>query len=230
MDKRFERAANLYGEEKIKSLSGKTVAVFGIGGVGGYVCESLARSGVGRLILVDADTVDITNINRQIIALDSTVGRYKAEVMADRIRDINPNAEVIAINRFFKAADDFDFSGVDYVADCIDTISSKVELAVACRDLKIPEISAMGAGNKLDPTGFKVADIYKTKYCPLAKVMRKLLRERGIDRLKVVYSEEEPVKTQSRTPASNSFCPPAMGLVIASEIFSDLTSEVQDGL
>lgn len=192
----FSRTELLLGTEGVERLHRARVAVFGVGGVGGYVCEALARSGVGHFDLVDMDTVSLTNINRQIIATHTTLGRYKTEVMRERILDINPEAEVRVYNCFFlpENAEDFPFSEYDYVVDAVDTVTAKIALAVKAKEAGVPLISSMGAGNKLDASRFQVADIYQTKVCPLAKVMRRELKKRGIEKLKVVYSEEEPVK------------------------------------
>ena len=194
--KRFARTALLLGEDAVNTLATKSVAVFGVGGVGGYVVEALARSGVGKITLFDKDVVDITNINRQIIALDSTVGRYKCDVMKERILDINPHAEVIGHNVFYlpENADDFPLDQYDYVVDAIDNVAAKIELAVRTHKAGVKMISAMGAGNKTDPTRFEVTDIYKTTVCPLARVMRRELKARGVPSLKVVYSREEAKK------------------------------------
>ena len=185
----------LLGEQAVEKLQHARVAVFGIGGVGGYVCEALVRSGVGEFDLIDKDTVDITNLNRQIIALQSTIGRSKTEVMKERMLDINPDVVVHTYNSFFlpETSADFPFEKYDYVVDAVDTVTAKIELVLKAKEKNIPIISAMGAGNKLDPSRFKVADIYKTNVCPLAKVMRRELKKRGVDHLKVVYSDELPI-------------------------------------
>ena len=230
MNELYKRTAMLIGEDKVNALKEKTVAVFGVGGVGGYVAEALARAGVGRIVLVDKDDVSDSNRNRQIIALCSTVGRPKVEVMGERILDINPEAKVEIKQCFFlpETAKEFDFSTYDYVVDAVDTVTAKIELAVSCKKHGTPLISSMGTGNKLDPTAFKVADIYKTSVCPLARVMRRELKKRQIDSLKVVYSEEEPIINSSETenkkpvPASISFVPSAAGLIIAGEVIKDL--------
>ena len=224
-DQQHSRTVSLIGADSLATLARARVAVFGIGGVGGYVAEALARAGVGALDLIDSDTVSPSNINRQIIALHSTVGQYKVDAMAARIHDINPACTVRTYPCFYlpKTADDFDLSAFDYIADAVDTVSAKLELAVRARETGTPIISAMGAGNKLDPTAFEVADISKTSVCPLARVMRLELRKRGVHHLKVVYSKEPPVRQDtSRTPASISFVPGAMGLVMASHIVKDL--------
>lgn len=234
----FSRMELLFGADAMRVLSKAHVAVFGIGGVGGFTAEALARSGVGFIDIIDNDDVAVTNINRQIIATTSTVGRYKVDVMRERILDINPNAVVNAYKAFFmpENAAEFDFSGYDYVVDAIDTVTAKIELAVRCNAVKTPIISAMGAGNKLDPTQFEVADIYKTSVCPLARVMRYELKRRDVKQLKVVYSKEKarrPIvstdecKTECEVrrdiPASTAFVPSVMGLIIAGEVVKDIT-------
>lgn len=228
----LSRTEMLLGADAVERLKNKRVIVFGVGGVGGYACEALARTGVGQIDLVDNDTVSLSNINRQIIALHSTVGRPKVDVMKERIFDINPNIKVNAYNRFFtpESSAEFDFSQYDYVVDAIDTVKGKIELCVLCKECGTPIISSMGAGNKLDPCGFKVSDIYKTAVCPLARVMRTELKKRGIKKLKVVYSEELPVvkgeaEGGKRIPASCAFVPSAVGLIIASEVIRDLAKE-----
>lgn len=233
MSEIFKRTELLLGENAVKKLSGCRVAVFGIGGVGGYTAEALARSGVGKLDLIDNDTVSESNINRQIIALHSTVGRYKVDVMKERILDINPDAEVRIYNTFFmpETEGEFDFTLYDYVVDAIDTVTGKIALAVKADKAGTPIISSMGAGNKLDPTAFEVADIYKTSVCPLARVMRRELKQRGIKKLKVVYSKEAPLSPASddengqhkkQTPGSTAFVPSVAGLIIAGEVIKDL--------
>lgn len=228
---RFSRTKMLFGEKEISSLENKRVLVFGVGGVGGYVCEALARSGVGTVDIVDNDTVSVSNINRQIIALSSTVGRYKVDVMRERMKDINPNISVSAYNLFYTPdmSCKFDFSGYDYIVDAIDTVSGKIGLVMQANNAGVPIISSMGAGNKKDPTLFKVEDIYKTSVCPLARVMRTELKKRGIKKLKVVYSEEKPQRaiapenTEGKIPpASCAFVPSVVGLIVASEIIKDL--------
>lgn len=205
-------------------LSGRRVAVFGVGGVGGYVCEALVRSGVGAFDLIDADAVSISNLNRQIIATESTIGRSKVSVMKERMLDINPAVKVEALECFFlpENADRFDFSRYDYVVDAVDTVAAKIEIIMRAKASDVPVISAMGAGNKLDPGRFKVADIYDTKVCPLARVIRREMRNRNVDSLKVVYSEEPPIKTGSDITGSTAFTPAAAGLMIASEVVKDL--------
>ena len=248
----FSRTELLLGKEAMNKLEDARVAVFGIGGVGGYVCEALARSGVGKLDLIDNDKVCMSNLNRQIIATRKTVGQYKTEVMKDRILDINPEAEVNIHNCFFLPdnADEFPFEEYDYVVDAVDTVTAKIALVMKCKELDIPIISSMGAGNKLDPAAFEVADIYKTSVCPLAKVMRRELRKRGVDHLKVVYSKEEarqPIEdmaiscrehcvcppgtahkcTQRRAiPGSIAFVPSVVGLIIAGEVIKDLSEDL----
>lgn len=226
--KQFVRTENLIGSNAVAKLQNSHVAVFGLGGVGSFTVEALARAGVGKLTIVDCDVVDETNLNRQLFALHSTVGKNKTEVAKARIADINPSAQVFAKCVRFDAttASQFDFS-FDYVVDAIDTVTSKLLLAEICRKNGTPIISCMGTGNKLDPARFRVADIFQTSVCPLAKVMRKELKSRGIDSLKVVYSEETPIVPQSedkRTPASISFVPSAAGLLLAAEVVRDLIS------
>lgn len=225
MDNRFSRTEPLIGKEAIKKLNKSKVAVFGIGGVGSYVVEGLARAGIGNFILVDKDEVDITNINRQIIATTKTVGKPKVEVSKERILEINPEAKVKIYQEFFMPETEgiLDDS-IDYIVDAVDTVTAKIELVVRANKLNIPIISSMGTGNKLDPTAFEVADIYKTSVCPLAKVMRKELKARGVKKLKVVYSKEEPIKQEERgVPASISFVPSVAGLIIAGEVIKDLS-------
>ncbi len=237
MSERFSRTEILLEKSAVEHLSECRVAVFGIGGVGGYVCEALARSGVGAFDLIDNDTVCESNINRQIIATDKTVGMYKTDVMKERILEINPDAEVNTYKCFFlpENASDFPFEKYDYVVDAIDTVTAKIELVMQCSKLGIPIMSSMGAGNKLDPTMFRVSDIYKTNMDPLAKVMRRELKKRGIKKLKVVYSEEKPLQpieapaesdqtTKRRSiPGSTAFVPSVAGLIIAGEVIKDLT-------
>ncbi len=227
----LSRTAMLIGEEGVEKLKKARVAVFGVGGVGGYVVEALARSGVGALDLVDKDVVSISNLNRQIIALRSTVGRLKTEVAAERVKDINPEISVRCHNLFYlpETADEFDFSAYDYIVDAIDTVSGKIALIERAKAANIPVISSMGAGNKLDPTAFEVADITKTSVCPLARVMRRELKKRGVDHVKVVYSKEEPMSSkrideESGKPIAGSiaFVPSAVGLIISGEVIKDL--------
>ena len=222
----------LLGKEGVKRLEESRVAVFGVGGVGGYAVEALARAGVGSLLLIDSDKVSESNINRQIIATESTVGRYKTEVARERVLDINPEARVDILNLFFseQTAGEVDLTGVDYVIDAIDSLSSKVYLISSVKERGIPIISAMGAGNKLDPTLFEVSDISKTSVCPLARAVRVALRKKGINHLKVVYSKEEPhTSGEERLPASVSFVPSVMGLIIAGEVIKSLAGFGADG-
>jgi len=248
MSEQFSRTELLLGKPALERLSGCRVAVFGIGGVGGYVCEALARSGVGTLDLIDDDKVCLSNINRQIIATTKTVGKYKTEVMKERILDINPEAVINTYNCFFlpENASDFPFDEYDYVVDAIDTVTAKIELVMRCNKAGVPIMSSMGAGNKLDPTMFRVADIYKTNMDPLAKVIRRELKKRGIKKLKVVYSEEKPIlpagdvadgmqagcadpaetdsmhSARRSIPGSTAFVPSVAGLIIAGEVIRDL--------
>ncbi len=224
---RFERETMLIGKDAVARLQQASVAVFGVGGVGSYAVEALARAGIGRLLLVDNDTVSVTNINRQLIALSSTVGQYKVDVAAARVRDINPSCVVETKTLFYTpdTADEIDLSGFSYIVDAVDSVAAKTELIVRANRLGVPIISCMGAGNKLDPTRFEVADIYKTSVCPLARVMRRELKLRGIRACKVVYSKEDPVVPPEggrRLPASISFVPSAAGLVLAGEVVKDL--------
>ena len=234
----FSRTELILGNEAMGKLNNSTVAIFGIGGVGGYVCEALARSGVGHFILVDSDTVAITNINRQIIATLDTVGKYKCDVMKDRILSINPNAKIEIFNKFFlpENQDEFDFKKYDYVVDAVDTVTAKIAIVMKAKENNIPVISAMGAGNKLNPAMLEVSDIFKTSVDPLAKVMRIELKKRHINKLKVVYSKELPIKPREsleesnkrEIPGSNAFVPTTMGLIIASEVVKDLTNVRND--
>ena len=234
----FSRTELLLGQDAMEKLRGSRVAVFGIGGVGGHVVEALARSGVGAFDLIDNDTVSITNINRQIIATLDSVGKYKTEVMKERILSINPEAEIEIHNCFFlpETQEMFDFSNYDYVVDAVDTVTAKIALVMACEEAKVPIISSMGAGNKLNPAAFEVADIYKTSVCPLAKVMRRELKKRNIMKLKVVYSKEIPLTpgaseeetTKRALPGSIAFTPSVAGLILASEIIKDLTGVRND--
>lgn len=226
MSDQFDRTKMLIGTEGVERLQGASVIIFGIGGVGSYVAEGLARAGIGRLTLVDKDSVDITNLNRQLPALHSTVGLSKVEVMADRIRDINPGCAVKAIKCFFLPdnADLFDFTEYDYVVDAIDTVAGKLALIEKADRERVSVISSMGTGNKLDPGQFQISVIEKTKVCPLAKVMRKELKARGIKGVKVLYSEELPVKPHV-PPGSISFVPSVAGLMIAGEVVRDLLQE-----
>ena len=228
----YQRSEMLFGKENIEKLKQSHVAVFGIGGVGSYVCEALARAGIGELDLIDKDTVSLSNINRQLVALHSTVGKNKAEVMKQRIADINPEIKVNAFDCFFLPENslEFDFSKYDYVVDAVDNITAKLELVRCCNEAGTPIISSMGTGNKINPQLFEVADIKKTSVCPLAKVMRKKLREMGIDSLKVVYSKETPIKRgeNGRTPASSSFTPPVAGMLLAGEVIKDILGFYND--
>lgn len=228
MENWTSRTASLIGQQAVDRLAAASVAVFGLGGVGSYVAEALARAGVGRLVLVDGDTVAPSNCNRQLCALTSTVGQSKAAVIAARVRDINPACVAEPHTLFYLPPEGQGLiDGCDYVADAVDTVKAKLGLALECAEKGIPLISAMGCGNKLDPMGFRVADITKTKVCPLCRVMRRELKLCGIDHLKVVYSEEPPRAPQGtedkRTPASISFVPGAAGLLLAGEIIKDLT-------
>ncbi len=224
MSERFERQSLILGDEATERMAQKRVLLFGVGGVGSYTAEALARCGVGHITLVDCDTVSKSNINRQLCALESTVGRPKVEVVAARLADINPQLEVVCRQEFFlpENADDFDFSAYDYVVDAIDTVSAKIEIAVRCTALGVPLISCMGTGNKLDPTRLCVSDLSKTEGCPLARVMRRELKKRGIVHLRVVYSTETPIKPRSAAqgtpPGSVAFVPSVAGLIAASEV------------
>lgn len=237
----FSRTELLYGEEAMRKLAASRVAVFGIGGVGGYVVEALVRSGVGTLDIIDDDKVCMSNLNRQIIATRETIGRYKVDVAEERIHDINPDCVVNAHKTFFlpETQDQFDFSEYDYVVDAIDTVAGKLAIIEKAKKAGTPVISSMGAGNKINPAMFEVSDIYKTTICPLAKVIRHECRKRGIDSLKVVYSKEMPIKpledtgcsqevaenrTKRRaTPGSTAFVPSVVGLIIAGEVINDIT-------
>lgn len=247
----FSRTQLLLGKDNMDRLAEAKVAIFGIGGVGGYVAEALARSGVGSFVLVDDDKVCLTNLNRQIIATRKTVGKYKAEVMRDRILEINPDAEVEVRKCFYlpENADEFDFNEYSYVVDAVDTVTAKLEIIMRAKECGVPVISSMGAGNKLDASAFKVADIYKTQMCPLAKVMRRELKKRHVKKLKVVYSEEKPTRpiedmaiscrnhcicppgakhkcTERRDiPGSVAFVPSVVGLIIAGEVVKDLCAK-----
>ena len=221
----FSRTQNLIGADALEKLKNSKVAVFGVGGVGGYVVEALVRSGVGELLLVDSDKVSESNLNRQIIALQSTLGQYKTQVAKARAEDINPAIKVRTKEVFFlpENADEFDFSSFDYIVDAIDTVSGKIALIEKAKQSGVPVISAMGAGNKLNATAFEVADISKTTVCPLARVMRRELKKRGIERVKVVYSKEEPkMQAEQRTPSSIAFVPSVAGLILAGEVVKDL--------
>ena len=244
MSGQFERTELLLGEEALNKLKEKRVAVFGVGGVGGYVCEALVRSGIGEFDICDDDTVALSNLNRQIIATHSTVGRSKVEVMKERMMDINPDVKVNVHQCFFlpENADTFPFEKYDYVIDAVDTVTAKLELIMRAKNANVPVISSMGAGNKLDPTKFRIADIYKTSVDPLARVMRRELKKRGVKDIKVVFSTEEAIKplevrsvskntaeteinslhVRRSTPGSVAFVPSVAGLIIASEVIRDL--------
>ncbi len=239
MQEQFSRTEILLGREGMERLQCARVAVFGIGGVGGHTVEALARSGVGTLDLIDNDTVAVTNLNRQIIATHKTIGQYKVDVAKERVLEINPAMTVNIYRCFYlpETAEQFDFTQYDYVVDAIDTVAGKLQLVEQAVAAGVPIISSMGAGNKLDPTAFRVADIYKTNVCPLAKVMRRELKKRGIKKLKVVYSEEQPIEPKSdlgekereesgirkrQIPGSNAFVPSVVGLIIAGEVIKDL--------
>ena len=229
----FSRTELIFGKEGMEKLKNSRVAVFGIGGVGGYTVEALARSGVGALDIIDDDKVCLTNINRQIYATRKTVDKYKVDVAGERIAEINPDCKVTAYKTFFlpETADKFDFTQYDYIVDAIDTVSGKIAIAEKATKSGVPVISAMGAGNKIDPTAFEVADIKKTSVCPLARVMRRELAKRGIEHLKVVYSKEQPIQPSGETeedskkraiPGSTAFVPSVVGLIIAGEVIKDL--------
>lgn len=234
MAERFLRTEMLLGKDAMDKLNGAHVAVFGIGGVGGYVAEALARSGVGHFDLIDSDRICETNLNRQIIALQETIGRYKADVMKERILSVNPDAEVNVHKCFYlpENADDFDLNGYSYIVDAVDTVTAKIELVLRAGQADVPIISCMGTGNKVDPTQLEIEDIYQTSVCPLAKVMRRELRKRNVEALKVLYSKEEPIRPESSgeettkraVPGSTSFVPSAAGLIIASEVVKDIIS------
>ena len=234
MEEQFSRTIGLIGEENIEKIFNSKVAIFGIGGVGGYCAEALARSGIGHIDIVDNDIIAESNLNRQIVALKSTIGKYKVDVMKARIHDINPKAVVNAYKIFYlpENADEFDLSSYDYVIDAIDTVSAKLELIERAKMAGSPVISSMGAGNKLNPAAFQVADIEATSVCPLAKVMRKELKKRGIAGVKVVYSKETAIKQNGEeraAPSSNAFVPAVCGLIIAGEVFNDIISQTSKG-
>lgn len=235
MQERLARTEMLLGSEAMERLRTARIAVFGVGGVGGYIAEALARSGVGEIDLIDSDKVAESNINRQIIALSGTVGQYKVDVMRDRIKEINPEIKVNVFPCFFlpENKEQFDFNSYSYIADAVDTVTAKIELVMQAKEHQVPIISSMGAGNKLNPAAFEVADIYKTSVCPLAKVMRRELKKRGVERLKVVYSKEEPLKplleeaapdgsSRRSIPGSIAFVPSVAGLLMAGEIVKDI--------
>ena len=241
MNGQFARTRLLLGDDGISRLAAARVAVFGVGGVGGYAAEALARSGVGTLDLIDSDTVALSNLNRQIIATHSTVGMFKVDAAAARIKDINPDAVVHTYKVFYtpETEDMFDFADYDYIIDAIDTVTGKIALVMNAQASGVPIISSMGAGNKLDPTAFEVADIYKTSVCPLARVMRRELKKRGVKRLKVVYSKEEPLvpaasdeslpEGKRQIPGSVAFVPSVAGLIIAGEVVKDISCCRSDG-
>lgn len=220
----FSRTERLIGKDNLEKIKNKNIIIFGLGGVGSYVAEALARCGVGKMTVVDKDTVDITNINRQLYALHSTVGRNKADVAKERILDINPKCEVTPIVKMYlpENAEKFNLSQYDYIIDAIDNVTAKIDLAMKSQELGIPMIASMGTGNKLDPTSFKITDIYKTDTCPLCRVMRRELKARGVKKLKVLYSTETPKNDRERTPASISFVPSVAGLIIAGSVIEDL--------
>lgn len=246
MSNQFERTELLLGEEGMKKLANSRIAVFGVGGVGGHVVDALVRSGVGAIDIIDHDTVSLSNINRQLIATLSSVGKYKVDVMYDRIMDINPECKVTVHKCFYlpETKDQFHFEEYDYIVDAIDTVTGKVALVMQAKESNTPIISSMGAGNKLNPTMFEVADIYKTSVCPLAKVMRHEMKKRGVKKLKVVYSKELPITPiekqkenknndnldttggfKKATPGSTAFVPSVVGLIIASEVVKDLVKK-----
>ena len=229
MPEQFSRTQLLYGEEAMRYFASRRVAVFGIGGVGGYVVEALARSGIGALDLIDNDKVCLSNINRQILATRKTIGRYKVDVARERIGEINPECEVRTYRIFYlpQSQDLYDFHGCDYVVDAIDTVTGKLAIIENARRAGVPVISSMGAGNKVNPAAFEVADLYETSVCPLAKVMRRECRKRGIDALKVVYSKEPPMHSSEGVPGSTAFVPSAAGLIIAGEIINDFAKHSQ---
>lgn len=234
MNEKFVRTGLLLGESGLHRLEKANVIIFGIGGVGGYAAEALARSGIGHMTLVDKDVVSESNINRQIIATTKTVGRAKTEAMKERIAEINPQAVVEVRNCFYlpETSDQFDFTDYDYVVDAVDNVTAKLELVLRAKEAGTPIISCMGAGNKLDPTQFEVADIYQTSVCPLAKVMRRELKKRGVLELKVVYSKEEPIKNDApaedgrrSTPGSTAFVPSVAGLILAGEVVREISGK-----
>ncbi|MDE5936690.1 MAG: tRNA threonylcarbamoyladenosine dehydratase [Ruminococcus sp.] len=229
MSEIFARTELMFGSEAMNKLKNSRVAVFGIGGVGGYTAEALVRSGIGAVDLIDNDKVNESNINRQIIALHSTLGMYKADAMKLRVADINPECRVTVHKLFFMpdTSEQIDFSVYDYVVDAIDTVTGKIEIIMRAKAVNVPVISSMGAGNKLDPAKFEISDIYKTSVCPLARVMRRELKGRGVESLKVLYSTEQAFRPQNKNegkpiPASNSFVPSVAGLIIAGEVIKDL--------
>ena len=236
MDEKFSRTEMLIGNDGMKKLKDAKVAIFGIGGVGSFVCEGLARSGIGNFVLVDFDKVDESNINRQLIATVKTIGKYKVDLMKERILEINPNANVEVHKEFYMDDSEADIITADlsYAVDCVDTIMAKVGIICKCDAIDVPVISSMGTGNKLNPTMFEVADIFETSVCPLARIMRKDLRKRNIEKLKVVYSKEHPINTNEHAinqnrkfnvKGSTSFVPSVAGLIIASEVIKDIVSK-----
>ena len=224
----FSRTELLFGKDSIRKLANSRVAIFGIGGVGGYTLEALVRSGIGEIDIIDSDKICLSNINRQIIATTSKIGQYKVDVAKERMIDINPDIKINTYKVFYmpETSSEFDFSKYDYIIDAIDTVSGKLELVLQAEKSGTPIISAMGAGNKMNPAMFEVSDVHKTSVCPLARVMRQELKKRGIKKLKVVYSRELPIKVSTErgksVPGSNAFVPPVMGLIIASEVVKDL--------
>ena len=237
MDEKFSRTEMLVGNDGMKKLSNAKVAIFGLGGVGSFVCEGLARSGIGNFILVDYDKVDESNINRQLIATVKTIGKYKVDLMKERILEINPDANVEVYKEFYMADSEIDIITEDlsYVVDCVDTIMAKIAIVCNCDAIDVPVISSMGTGNKLDPTMFEVADIYETSVCPLARIMKKDFRKRNIEKLKVVYSKEQPINTNDcainqkdskyKVKGSISFVPSVAGLIIAGEVIKDIAGK-----
>ncbi len=229
MENQFSRTENLIGKENLISLKNAKIAVFGIGGVGGHVVEALVRSGVETIDIIDNDNVSLSNLNRQIIATHSSLGKPKTDVMKERILDINPNAVVNTHNLFYlpENAAEFNLSNYDYIVDAIDTVTAKIELITRAKEANIPIISCMGTGNKLDPSKFEISDISKTSVCPLAKVMRYELKKRNITKVKVLYSKENPIKTENRTPMSIATCPAVAGLLIANEVIKDIIKRAE---
>ena len=227
MENALERTIKLYGEEKVLTLKGKHVAVFGLGGVGSYAVEALCRSGIGKITIVDNDVYTVSNLNRQLYATTESIGKKKTEAVKERISIIAPNVEVITVDGFILQDDGLgiDFSEFDYVIDAIDTVSGKIKVITESKKAGAKIISCMGTGNKTDPTAFRVTDISKTKVCPLAKIVRKLLKDLGVFGVKVVYSEEEPVKSGNQTPSSNAFVPGVAGLILAGTCINDLIGE-----
>ena len=236
MEEKFSRTEMLIGNDGMKKLNNAKVAVFGIGGVGSFVCEGLARSGIGNFILVDYDKIDESNINRQLIATTNTIGKYKVDLMKERILEINPDANVETYKEFYMADSEIDIITKDlsYAVDCVDTIMAKITVICKCDAIDVPVISSMGTGNKLDPTMFEVADIFETSVCPLARIMKKDLRKRNIEKLKVVYSKENPINTNDdpinqnrkfKVKGSISFVPSVAGLIIAGEVIKDIVND-----